>query len=302
MHDWHSLTPVYAPELSGANLMAQGEVFWIGDGRLCPQDRLPPHWHDTYEMGFIHTGTGVIVLGEEEYPYQPGQIYIVNDLEPHMGYTDAPCTELFVVHFHPALLDENWITQIRTEAHVPFMPNFSPSGPLIPLDDEVTVPVRNILEKIRQEAKHRDNAWEIVVGGLILQAIGNLARRLLNNTDFSLQDMKRRQALKQIRPILHMVEQRYAEPLSLDEIAQEAYISRSHCCALFQTALNTTPIAYRNSRRLTEARRLLQNTDLTVREIAYQVGFSSVQQFNRLFLRETNMSPTRFRQRLFKTD
>lgn len=300
MHNWRNLAPVYVPALSGANILAQGELFWLGDGELVSHDILPRHWHDSYEMGFIIEGHGIIALGDHEYPYQAGQVYIINDLEPHMAYTYADCTRLFVVHFHPSLLHDSWLSQKRTEAHIPFLADFNPQGPLIPVHDPVTEPVRAILEQIREEDQHRRTAWEIIVGGLIFQAIGHLARRLLDEVQTDLQDPKRRQSLKQIQPILHMIEARYAEPISLDDMAQAGHVSRSHCCALFQAALNTTPIAYRNARRLTEARRLLQNTDKTVREIAYQVGFSSVQQFNRLFLRETSMTPTAFREQFFE--
>lgn len=297
MLNWRGLTPVFAPALSGANLLAQGELFWVGDGQLTSHDRLAPHWHDTYEMGFILSGSGIIVLGAQEYTYQPGQVYIINDLEPHMGYTDEALAELFVIHFHPSLLDDSWIARIRSEAHVPFSPDFNRQGPLLPLDDPYTPLVRAILQDIRQESALRRPAWEVIVGGSIFQATGHLARRLLQQTDPNHYDPRRRHAFQQIRPILHLVETRYAEPLTLDDMAKAAYVSRSHCCALFQIALNTTPIAYRNARRLTEARRLLQNTDMTVREIAFQVGFSSVQEFNRLFLRETGITPTKYRYR-----
>ena len=63
-------------------------------------------------------------------------------------------------------------------------------------------------------------------------------------------------------------------------------------------ALGTTPISYRNGLRLAEARRLMQTTTLTIHDIAYHVGFQSVQEFNRLFRRETGCSPSQFRMQL----
>jgi len=53
----------------------------------------------------------------------------------------------------------------------------------------------------------------------------------------------------------------------------------------------------RNLRRLNEARRLLLETNLTVQAVAYEVGFSSAQELNQLFLREDHVTPTQFRQR-----
>lgn len=296
MPDWRKLTPVYVPALSTATLLAQGNLFWLGDGELKRDAPLSPHWHDTYELGYFRSGHGFIVLGDQEHPYQTGQVYIINDLEPHMGYSESETTSIFVVHFHPRLVNDSWLGQVRTETHLPFLPDLNTDGPLLPLEDSTSEILREILGTIRSEAAGHGSAWEVVVGGLILQGVGHLARRLMSKT--SLPDQKRREALQRIRPILHLIERRFSETLTLDDMANAAHVSRSHCCALFQTALNTSPIAYRNSRRITEARRLLQHTDKTVRTIAYEVGFSSVQEFNRLFLRETGMTPTACR-RLF---
>lgn len=299
MFNWRSLTPVFVPALSSASLVQQDELFNIGDGTMYRNAPLAPHWHDCYELGFISDGHGFMVFGDEEYPYEAGQVYIVNDMEPHMTYAHSEITSLFVVHFPAALLDDNWITKMRSEAHIPFVSNFGAISPLVPLDDPVGDRVRAILEAIRSEAYARDNAWEVIVGALVLQAVGHLARRLLEQPEALLRDHQRREALQRIRPVLYLIENEYKEALSLDDMAAAACVSRSHCCALFRTALNTTPIAYRNARRLTEAQRLLQSSDQTVREIAYHIGFSSVQEFNRLFLRRTGMTPTNYRQRFY---
>jgi len=296
MVNWRKLVPVYAPGLSGATLLSQGELFAIGYAHLSSTSCEAPHWHECYELGYVVEGCGIVVLGNREYAYQPGQVYIINDHQPHMGYASGDCSRLFVVHLHPAILDEGWIAQMMSrEAHAPFSPDFGMHSPLIPLDDSATAPVRAALQAIENEFTRQDAAWNMIVGGLIIQAVGHLARRVLQQIGTNV-DSQQREALKRISPILHMVEKRYADPISLDDMARTAYVSRSHCCALFQAALGTTPIAYRNARRLAEARRLLQRTDITVQEIAYRVGFSSVQEFNRLFRREAGTTPTQFRQ------
>jgi AraC-like DNA-binding protein len=116
--------------------------------------------------------------------------------------------------------------------------------------------------------------------------------------EYSPEELQRRRALKRIQPILQFLQTRYTEALSLDEIASPGSMSSSYCCELFQIALGTTPIAYCNGLRLTEARRLMQTTNLTIHDIAYRVGFQSVQEFNRLFRCDTGCSPSQFRDQL----
>ncbi len=294
---WRTLTPIFDTALSSGQLVAQGEVFAIVNSHITSTQLDPPHWHDTYEIGYVLQGTGFMVMGQRVYPYRSGQVYVVNDLDPHRCYSGDGETLLFVVHFHPNLLESGWPGKMRHEIRTPFLPQFGQHGPLIPLDNPLTIPVRTLLEVLREEALQKRPLWDVIASGLLFQAIGLLARQMTETIEYSPEELQRRRALKRIRPALQLLQERYAEPLSLDELACAGYMSSSYCCELFRIALNTTPISYRNSLRLTEARRLMRVTDLAIHDIAYHVGFQSVQEFNRLFRREMGCSPGQFRAR-----
>lgn len=284
---WRNFAPMYIQGLSHSHLFAGDTVFVSGDAPLSARDPQPLHWHDAYEFGFVMSGTGSIVLGGREYPFVPGQVYIINDCEPHMGYTDDEAV-LFVVHFHPCILESGWIGQMRQEARAPFLPHFGQDGPLLPLDHSTTTLVRAILENIRTEVMHYQPLWDVAVCGQVLHAVGLLAREALRAGRPTPEELARRRALKTVQPVLALLHERYTEALSLDDLASAAGLSPSYCCELFSKALRTSPIAYRNALRLAEARRLSQQTNMTMRAIAYQVGFQSVQELNRLLRREAS--------------
>lgn len=291
---WRTLTPIFETGLSNDHLVTQGEVFAIVDAVVTSTQPDPPHWHDTYEIGCILRGTGIILIGQRMYAYVPGQVYIINDCEPHRYYSDDKESQLLVVHFHPSLLESGSIG--RREIRKPFLSQFGGQhGPLIPLDDPLTAPIRNLLQALREEVLRRRPFWDVIANGLLLQAVGLLTRQMTQAIEYSPEELQRRRALKRIQPILQLLQTRYTEALSLDELASAGCMSSSYCCELFQVAFNTTPIAYRNQLRLAEARRLMQMTDLTIHDIAYRVGFQSVQEFNRLFRRDTGCSPSQFR-------
>src|SRR2546428_5625552 len=90
--------PIFDTGLSNGHLVAQREVFAVIDAPITSTQLDPPHWHDTYEIGCILKGTGIIAMGQRVYPYVPGQIYIINDLEPHRYYSDDEGSQLLVVH------------------------------------------------------------------------------------------------------------------------------------------------------------------------------------------------------------
>jgi AraC-like DNA-binding protein len=295
---WRSLTPIFDTQLSSDQLVAQGEVFAIVEAPVTSTHLDPPHWHDTYEIGYILQGNGIMVMGQRVYPYEASQVYVINDLEPHRTYSGEQETRMFVVHFHPSLLESGWIGQMRHEVRAPFLPQFGQHGPLIPLDNPLTVPVRTLLLALREEARQRKPLWDVIASAYLLQAIGLLARQVIEVVEYSPKELQRRQALKRIKPILQLLQTRYVEALSLDELASAGSMSNAYCCELFRVALNTTPITYRNGLRLAEARRLMQTTDLTIHDIAYRVGFQSVREFNRLFRRHTGCSPSQFRAQL----
>jgi len=295
---WRSLTPIFDTSLSSGHLIAQGEVFAIVNSSITSNQLDPPHWHDTYEIGYVLRGTGIMVLGQRVYTYVPGQVYVINDLEPHRCYSGDEETLLFVVHFHPSLLESGWIGQMRHEVRTPFLPQFGQDGPLIPLDNQLTVPIRSLLEALREEALQHRPLWDVIASGILFQAIGLLARQMTQTVQYSTEELQRRRALKRIQPVLQYLHTHYTEALSLDELAMAGCMSSPYCCELFHLALGTTPISYRNNLRLTQARRLMQTSDLTIHDIAYHVGFQSVQEFNRLFRRETGCSPSQFRSQL----
>lgn len=85
------------------------------------------------------------------------------------------------------------------------------------------------------------------------------------------------------------------EKLSLDAVASHVGVSPFYFCKLFKQATDMTLTEYVNRRRVEWAKRKLINPNSRVTEVAFDVGFQSVSQFNRSFLKYVGVSPTRFR-------
>jgi AraC-like DNA-binding protein len=87
------------------------------------------------------------------------------------------------------------------------------------------------------------------------------------------------------------------EPLTLNDIARQAYLSKFHFLRVFKAAFDDTPLRYLRRRRLEAAERLLARTDLSVTAVCYRVGFESLGSFSSLFRRHAGLSPNAFRRR-----
>lgn len=89
-------------------------------------------------------------------------------------------------------------------------------------------------------------------------------------------------------------------PLRLDDVAGHANVSSYYFCKVFKQATGITFTEFVNRQRVERAKRLLVDPEARVTEIAYDVGFQSLSQFNRSFLKIVGESPTEYRRRLRK--
>jgi AraC-like DNA-binding protein len=91
------------------------------------------------------------------------------------------------------------------------------------------------------------------------------------------------------------IERHKAEPLSLSAVAQAAGASVFHFCKVFRKSTGLKFTDYVARVRLEDARTQLLNPNRRISEIAYDVGFQSLTQFNRMFKRVFGQSPSEFR-------
>jgi len=87
----------------------------------------------------------------------------------------------------------------------------------------------------------------------------------------------------------------FARPLTLKEISSEVYLSPNYFSTLFAKATGMTVFDYVQQVRLDEARRLLEETKLPVRDVARQTGYPTAAHFARTFKQLTGASPREFR-------
>jgi AraC family transcriptional regulator len=87
----------------------------------------------------------------------------------------------------------------------------------------------------------------------------------------------------------------YSEPLSLDDIADTAILSKFYFSRVFRSVTGTSPGRFLTAVRLYRAKNLLLETSLSVTDIAYHVGYNSLGTFTTRFTRSVGTSPARFR-------
>ena len=89
----------------------------------------------------------------------------------------------------------------------------------------------------------------------------------------------------------------YAEPLDVRAIAAVAHISEAHFIRTFRAVFGETPHRYLQRRRVERSMFLLRETDRSVTDICFDVGFSSLGTFSRVFRDIVGEPPSAYRRR-----
>lgn len=90
------------------------------------------------------------------------------------------------------------------------------------------------------------------------------------------------------------IDENYQEPINLDEISRQAFLSRFHFHRLFSRIYKKTPHQYLTLKRIDRAKQLLTE-EKTVSEVCSEVGFESLGSFSMLFKKEMGFAPAYYR-------
>jgi AraC-like DNA-binding protein len=91
------------------------------------------------------------------------------------------------------------------------------------------------------------------------------------------------------------IDRDYAQPLDIPALARVALVSEAHFVRTFRATFGETPHRYLQRRRVERAMALLRNTERSVTDICWAVGFSSLGTFSRTFSDIVGRSPSAFR-------
>ncbi len=102
---------------------------------------------------------------------------------------------------------------------------------------------------------------------------------------------------ERVRQAMDFIHDHYNEPLRLEDMASAVFMSREYFSRVFKNCTNTSPYAYLTGFRIHRSMELLEQTDLSVTEVAQRCGFAQVSLFNRRFSEAVRCTPTEYRKR-----
>lgn len=253
--------------------------------------------HTTFwTLYFVLGGSGLHVINDHPYPIARGDVYIVPP-GGVVGYRDF---------YGLSALGFSWTTELFSPSEwdaLRALPGFWPL--MMPFENEEAL--RNCRvhfspEAFRDvEANAREIADELETGeaaagfvarGALFRSLVHLARWNQTTAHSEVQ----RTAAPRFADILRLIEERYAEPLTVPQLAARLFLSTGAFNILFRRETGVSPAAYLRRLRLDRAQTLLRESDCTVAQVAARSGFGDAAHFSRAFRAAFAISPRQYRE------
>lgn len=267
-----------------------GYMAYIRRGLLSnyPNFAADSHWHDDLEFIYVLSGSMDYNVNGEISHLEAGQGIIVNARQIHYGFSTAhnEC-EFYCILLHPMLLctsqhiDRDFVSPVLSDSSLPYV-----------FLDSDTQWQREILSDIESMylCKERPNA------PLYIQNAFYHIWILLTENALKVRRMKKQDRnLSVLKDMLSFIQKNYAGKVTLDDIAAAGNVSKSTCLAIFKKYLQDTPTNYLIGYRLKRAIKVLKDSDLSITEIALDVGFGGVSYFAETFRKNYGYSPSEYR-------
>lgn len=247
------------------------------------------HWHDDLEFISVLSGDMYYNVNGEIVHLDAGQGIWVNARQLHYGFSPehTEC-DFYCVLLHPMLLcasqqiDRDFISPIVSDESLPYI-----------LLDGQTLWQEQILEAIQFIYECRESPFAPLhiqslfyqIWGLMSENFQNVSRkRGVNDRRLSI-----------LKDMLSYIQDNYSSRVTLNDIAAAGNVSSSTCLVIFKKYLRDTPANYLIRYRLKKAMELLQKSNLSITEIAFDTGFRGASYFAEAFRKNCGCSPSEYR-------
>jgi len=265
-------------------------------------DRDRMHWHDHLEIALVLEGRGAFLFGRRALPAEPGDVFFIDNSQPHVAVGD-PCgtasaaggtLRLLLVLFRPELIAGPGCRELDLGYLAPFRVDGRTASPRVCGDSALAGALAPVLRELRETWGRHDPAERHLMDATLRRALGLAIRdRGTGSGDAAARAAADRR--EQIRPVLAYVDRHCRESITLDDVAEVVHVSPSRVRHVFKDVTGVGFKEYVTNVRVAEAKRLLLGTDLSVAEIARAVSYTNLHQFYRVFYRSCAMSPGEYR-------
>ena len=251
--------------------------------------QIPVHWHDELEIIYVKSGFLTVNISGENYIGKPGDAFVVSPGNLHFMGSQTGTVDYFTFLFPlkyiafrtDDMLDDKLIEPLN-------------SGHLM-ISPEIKDTVKEQCEQLaRVYAAEIDESESKITGQIrkkiiLLQFIHELWKKgfIVEN------DTTGRNTVE--KEMISYIQQNYTGKILLREFGEQFHLSEKYISRYFKEHFHITLSQYVTYLRLEHAKQMLQETDISVTEVAMQSGYQNISYFIRSFKKTYGVSPLKYR-------
>lgn len=255
---------------------------------------LPIHWHEEMEITLITKGCALYHIHLEPYPVKENDLIIIPPFflhDIHQIENKPMASDSFV--FHLDILNLKNLDACSIKYLSPLydgrytLPYFiSPSN--AHYNDFLS-----LFNRLRTVYKHKEDGFELNIKAILFEFIALLFSKNIIMKNESVTMTKAHS--DKLKIVLDYIHQNLNRSLCVKELATLCNFNESYFMKFFRKYCGMTSIEYINTQRLELCATYLKESDLSIMDIALEVGFNNISYFNKLFKAKYNMTPKKYR-------
>lgn len=251
------------------------------------------HWHEELQFTLVTEGSVTVQVSDAIYRLQKGEaifinrnlLHITSDLTDDGRYISINLPDRMLGFFPGSRMEQDYVQ--------PYTGNYLFQAIVFKRDVEWQKKILDLLWELERMLTEKPAMFEYDVSvkcvSIWQTMIQNLSAYVKKPDKLFLKKQER------MRRMLAYIHENYMNQILLQDIANQANISVGECCRCFRSMNLQSPNQYLLQYRISRAMEFLNNTELSVTEIAMQCGFNDTSHFIQYFKKKTGMTPLEYR-------
>ncbi|WP_019423065.1 AraC family transcriptional regulator [Paenibacillus sp. OSY-SE] len=263
------------------------------------------HTHDYIQIWYVLKGEFKHTINHRTYNMVKGNLFVIPPFAVHrVEMIPGQDMEVIGCEFLPHFINErfekaDWSKDCFDFSYLEqFLIDEEQITPKVVLTGEADMEVSRLLEEMLAEYRQSKRYFELVLKANLLKLLSVIIREYTKLADKPSEEDDRvekyRDLMTSVTEYIHV---HFAEELRLERLCRQFSLSKTYFCYLFKRFTGKTFNDYLIDLRVRKAAEWLVETDMSVTEICFGVGFNDLAYFSRMFKRHTGVSPSQYKKK-----
>lgn len=298
---WESALRVIEPQITTSGLHVWPfEPSFPVDVRFFLLNRkhdIPMHRPDHLEVIYIESGEVVYQSQRRECLLRKGDIVVASDKAFHRVRKgpESDTQRGAVLLFLPGLLCAADSSGEGVKYLVPFTLSEWESPKVVHGMTKLSVQIFDLMQRIAEDLPRASDWSRLAIKTYLKMILILLADHFLNERATLPLSLTLKECSRRLDPVFELVENSYFSPLSVQDAADVAGLSRWHFMRLFKRIVRQTFANYLQEFRISKAQEMLVSTEKSIVDVSLETGFCDQSYFGMVFRKFTHMTPLTYR-------